>query len=150
MSKRHATEALEDLQGIASPSSKRSRTREAESPIEGNSIASAFDNDGMNGHTAVAADDGDDEFEGADVAPITAPTRQSNPAAGYDDLYLDTIDRNVLDFDFEKLCSISLSNINVYACLVCGRYFQGRGPKSHAYFHSLDEDHHVDPGDLGF
>ena len=38
--------------------------------------------------------------------------------------YLDTIDRAVLDFDFEKLCSISLSNNNVYACLVCGKYFQ--------------------------
>ena len=39
--------------------------------------------------------------------------------------YLDTINRHVLDFDFEKLCSISLSRINVYACLVCGKYFQG-------------------------
>lgn len=34
--------------------------------------------------------------------------------------------RSVLDFDFEKLCSISLSHINVYACLICGKYFQGR------------------------
>ena len=33
--------------------------------------------------------------------------------------------RSVLDFDFEKLCSVSLSHINVYACLVCGKYFQG-------------------------
>ena len=40
--------------------------------------------------------------------------------------YLDTIDRAVLDFDFEKLCSISLSNNNVYACLVCCKYFQVR------------------------
>lgn len=87
-------------------------------------------------------DDDDDDFDG-DEAPITAPTRQAAPTDGYDDLYLDTIDRNVLDFDFEKLCSVSLSNINVYACLVCGKYFQGRGPKSHAYFHALDEDHHV-------
>lgn len=39
--------------------------------------------------------------------------------------YLDTINRQVLDFDFEKLCSVSLSRINVYACLVCGKYFQG-------------------------
>jgi hypothetical protein len=38
--------------------------------------------------------------------------------------YLDTIDRSVLDFDFEKLCSVSLSRINVYACLICGKYFQ--------------------------
>lgn len=36
------------------------------------------------------------------------------------------INRNLLDFDFEKLCSVSLSNINIYACLVCGKYFQGR------------------------
>ena len=34
--------------------------------------------------------------------------------------------RHVLDFDFEKLCSVSLSHINVYACLVCGKYFQGK------------------------
>lgn len=34
--------------------------------------------------------------------------------------------RSVLDFDFEKLCSISLSHINAYACLVCGKYFQGK------------------------
>lgn len=40
--------------------------------------------------------------------------------------YLDTIDRSILDFDFEKLCSVSLSNNNVYACLVCGKYFQGK------------------------
>ena len=39
--------------------------------------------------------------------------------------YLDTINRSILDFDFEKLCTVSLSNNNVYACLVCGKYFQG-------------------------
>jgi U4/U6.U5 tri-snRNP-associated protein 2 len=31
----------------------------------------------------------------------------------------------------------------VYACLVCGNYFQGRGQRSHAYFHSLELNHHV-------
>jgi len=36
-----------------------------------------------------------------------------------------------------------LSNLNVYACLVCGKYFQGRGLKSHAYTHSLEAGHHV-------
>ena len=41
--------------------------------------------------------------------------------------YLGTIKRHLLDFDFEKLCSISLSNKNIYACLVCGKYFQGKG-----------------------
>ncbi|KAI7752100.1 hypothetical protein M8C21_023111 [Ambrosia artemisiifolia] len=57
--------------------------------------------------------------------------------------YLDTVNRQVLDFDFEKFCSVSLSNLNVYACLVCGKYFQGRGPNSHAYTHSLEAGHHV-------
>uniref|UniRef100_H2Z994 ubiquitinyl hydrolase 1 n=1 Tax=Ciona savignyi TaxID=51511 RepID=H2Z994_CIOSA len=57
--------------------------------------------------------------------------------------YLDTINRSLLDFDFEKLCSVSLSHLNVYACLVCGKYFQGRGRKSHAYTHSVEFNHHV-------
>lgn len=57
--------------------------------------------------------------------------------------YLDTVNRQVLDFDFEKFCSVSLSNLNVYACLVCGKYFQGRGRNSHAYTHSLEASHHV-------
>ncbi|CAO1633644.1 unnamed protein product [Parajaminaea phylloscopi] len=59
------------------------------------------------------------------------------------DLYLETINRSLLDFDFEKLCSVSLSNINIYACLVCGKYFQGRGKSSYAYFHAIDEGHRV-------
>lgn len=57
--------------------------------------------------------------------------------------YLDTINRQYLDFDFEKLCSVSLTRINVYACLVCGKYFQGRGTNTHAYTHSVAEGHHV-------
>ncbi|KAK6633805.1 U4/U6.U5 tri-snRNP-associated protein 2 [Polyplax serrata] len=57
--------------------------------------------------------------------------------------YLDTINRQVLDFDFEKLCSVSLSRINVYACLVCGKYFQGRGTNTLAYTHSVSDGHHV-------
>ena len=48
-----------------------------------------------------------------------------------------------LDFDFEKCCSISLSRVNVYACLVCGAYFQGRGPGTHAHTHSVEEGHHL-------
>ncbi|KAH7106768.1 cysteine proteinase [Auriculariales sp. MPI-PUGE-AT-0066] len=59
------------------------------------------------------------------------------------DLYLDTVNRNTLDFDFEKLCSVCLSNIHIYGCLVCGKYFQGRGKSSYAFAHSVAEDHHV-------
>ncbi|RAL60995.1 hypothetical protein DID88_010091 [Monilinia fructigena] len=54
----------------------------------------------------------EDEDEDEDLQ-VGVP-REKAPMEGYDDLYLDTINRNVLDFDFEKLCSISLSNINVY------------------------------------
>lgn len=57
--------------------------------------------------------------------------------------YLDTINHQLLDFDFEKVCSISLSDQNVYACLVCGKYFKGRGPHTHAQTHSVQSDHHV-------
>ncbi|BGO98800.1 Ubiquitin carboxyl-terminal hydrolase 10 [Rhodotorula toruloides] len=59
------------------------------------------------------------------------------------DLYLDTINRAALDFDFERLCSVTLSHNHIYACLVCGKYFQGRGKSTPAYAHALNEDHHV-------
>ncbi|KAG5184893.1 hypothetical protein JKP88DRAFT_257423 [Tribonema minus] len=39
--------------------------------------------------------------------------------------------------------SVTLSNQNVYACLVCGKYFQGRGRSTHAYTHSVQHSHHV-------
>lgn len=57
--------------------------------------------------------------------------------------YLDTINRKLLDFDFEKICSVTLRSSNVYACLVCGRYFQGRSVNSPAYSHSINAEHHV-------
>lgn len=60
-----------------------------------------------------------------------------------DNLLFSQINRAILDFDFEKVCSVSLSNINIYGCLVCGKYFQGRGRKSYAYAHSIHDDHHV-------
>ncbi|KAI1776142.1 cysteine proteinase [Hypoxylon cercidicola] len=137
--KRQATEALEELQGVDSPAPKRSRLNEG--PDVNGVSASLSDAKLDNAHPV--EDEDEDEDDGFEDEPSKAPIRQSAPTEGYDDLYLDTIDRNVLDFDFEKLCSISLSNINVYACLVCGKYFQGRGPKSHAYFHSLEVGHHV-------
>ncbi|KAJ4388749.1 Ubiquitin carboxyl-terminal hydrolase 10 [Gnomoniopsis smithogilvyi] len=149
MSKRLASEALEEALNADSPASKRSRigdpdsTPEAEAHQNGGAEQDGHsrraNGDHANGHDAEDPEDSDLD----DLTPVKAPLRQAAPTAGYDDLYLDTIDRNTLDFDFEKLCSISLSNINVYACLVCGKYFQGRGPKSHAYFHALEDGHHV-------
>jgi len=57
--------------------------------------------------------------------------------------YLDTINCDALDFDFEKRCSISLADVHAYGCLVCGKYFAGRGKSTHAYAHSLERAHHV-------
>lgn len=150
MAKRHASEALDELAGVDSPASKKSRLDDfssGPSTTNGRDIderRELYNNDLENAQKGAVdeAEDSEEDFEDDEVEE-KAPIRQAAPTEGYDDLYLDTIDRNVLDFDFEKLCSISLSNINVYACLVCGRYFQGRGLKSHAYFHALEEDHHV-------
>lgn len=60
-----------------------------------------------------------------------------------DSPYISTIRRQMLDFDFEKLCSVSLNNQNVYVCLVCGKYYQGKSRSTHAYTHSLEADHHI-------
>ena len=58
--------------------------------------------------------------------------------------YLDTIQRSLLDFDFEPSCSVSLeSGPHVYGCLVCGKFFRGRGKQTPAYTHSVDDGHFV-------
>jgi U4/U6.U5 tri-snRNP-associated protein 2 len=162
MPKRQALEPLEDVVDAPSPASKRARVEDEEmqspGPVNGASTNGRLmsprpqDQDNIDILGAEAEEhaeleeagaqsyDQDDEVE---ESAVTAPRRQAAPEEGYTDLYLDTIDRKVLDFDFEKLCSVTLSNINVYACLVCGKYYQGRGPKSQAYFHALEEGHHV-------
>ena len=57
--------------------------------------------------------------------------------------YIKTIKRYLLDFDLEKICSVSLSKLNIYGCLTCGKFYQGRGITTYAYSHSLQEDHHL-------
>lgn len=51
------------------------------------------------------------------------------------------INRKLLDFDFEKICSVTLSPLNCYACLTCGKYFQGRTEGTPAYQHALHHEH---------
>lgn len=149
MSKRQAVEAFDDLNGVDSPASKKSRVENFHEFHNGADLpsrtkAEQAEDQHSNGSLPSAQEEGgEDGLDDYETQQAKRTIRQNAPTEGFDDLYLDTIDRNVLDFDFEKLCSISLSNINVYACLVCGKYFQGRGPKSHAYFHALDVGHHV-------
>ncbi|MCJ1435958.1 hypothetical protein MMC27_005334 [Xylographa pallens] len=169
MAKRRAEEPLEELAYRDSPSSKKVRVEfipDESTRSNGFSTSSAapnringyeFEEDERNGNDILAAADQlEEELQEAAASPspseledegdrsaFVTHSRQNAPVEGYTDLYLDTINRSVLDFDFEKLCSVTLSNINVYACLVCGKYFQGRGPKSQAYFHALEIGHHV-------
>lgn len=167
MSKRPADLSQEEQQRAGSSASKKARVeddipeddpRNGAVPAQrasgqeleqhdrsGENVLAAVDKEGEALDEAAKArspDEGSSDID-EDAPAIAAPTRQSEPMEGYGDLYLDTINREILDFDFEKLCSVSLSNINIYACLVCGKYFQGRGPKSHAYFHALEVAHHV-------
>ncbi|KAF3920579.1 hypothetical protein ABW21_db0200846 [Orbilia brochopaga] len=147
MSKRAPDETLEELvlSGIGSPRSKRVKTdsiADEEEILNSTATAAEPPANGV-GKLTIQLDDDEDLDDADPPAESEAKKWKDGPPAEFSDLYLDTVNRNLLDFDFEKLCSISLSNINVYACLVCGKYFQGRGQNSHAYFHSLDENHHV-------
>ena len=76
-------------------------------------------------------------LDGVDLTPAGAPPPIQCP-------YMDTIQRSVLDFDLEPACSVSLvTSPHIYACLVCGKYFRGRGLHTPAYTHSVEESHFV-------
>jgi U4/U6.U5 tri-snRNP-associated protein 2 len=153
MAKRPADEPLEATIAAHSPASKRARVDDVadqdlpppppppEDPVANGRAAQNGVSSTHNGagEDATRSDDLEDE----DLDQPVPSARQREPTKGYSDLYLDTINRARLDFDFEKLCSVTLSNINVYACLVCGKYFGGRGHKTPAYFHALEVGHHV-------
>ncbi|KAJ7070607.1 cysteine proteinase [Mycena amicta] len=100
-------------------------------------------NDGERPSKRAKVSNEDEEEEGREEMPQEPTTGRAA------DQYLDTtlmpvkINRAALDFDFEKVCSVSTTNINIYGCLVCGKYFQGRGRNSYAYSHSIHDDHHV-------
>ncbi|KAG8387607.1 hypothetical protein BUALT_Bualt02G0038800 [Buddleja alternifolia] len=57
--------------------------------------------------------------------------------------FLDTVDRKCLDFDFVKKCSLTGRNVDVYACLVCGKYYHGRKEGFSAHTHSIEAGHRV-------
>mmetsp|Transcript_43354 Transcript_43354/g.130013 ORF Transcript_43354/g.130013 Transcript_43354/m.130013 type:complete len:540 (-) Transcript_43354:664-2283(-) len=94
------------------------------------------------GQAATAGDaGGDDEDDERIMLPVS--TSRAVVKQGKECPYLDTISRQNLDYDFERCCSVSLSHVNVYGCLVCGKYFQGRGLSTQAYTHSLETGHHM-------
>jgi len=48
----------------------------------------------------------------------------------------------MLDFD-NNVCCVTLSPINIYVCLICGKAYQGRGESTPAYLHSLEDLHQL-------
>ena len=162
MAKRPAEEPLEDSVATAdSPASKKARVAiiaedippppppPPDEPTYANGQYTTNDNpdiihaDRKQHAELEEANASSDEEEDDDNDEDIPTSRLKEAAEGYQDLYLDSIDRSVLDFDFLRQCSITLSNQNVYACLVCGKYFSGRGLKTPAYFHALEVGHHV-------
>lgn len=143
MAKRRAQEPLEEAVLQTSPASKKPKvhaTVEDDVP----SPPRAFANGKGAPREQHAELEEADALDGEEEEDERTPTqRQREAADGYQDLYLDSINRSILDFDFLRQCSITLSNQNVYACLVCGKYFSGRGVKTPAYFHALEVGHHV-------
>jgi U4/U6.U5 tri-snRNP-associated protein 2 len=91
------------------------------------------------------ASDGDDSDSDAPLS--FKARRRAREASGRDAAtlcpYLDTVTRRNLDFDIEKVCSVTLSSHNVYACLVCGVFFGGRGRATPAYAHAVEAGHFV-------
>ena len=68
-------------------------------------------------------------------SPTAKETNQQCP-------YLDTITRTLLDFDLPISCSVTLSSCpHVYACLVCGQYFRGKGWGTPAHTHAMECNH---------
>ena len=82
--------------------------------------------------------DGDVDHDSNKVGKIDVQRKRSVPK-----VYLDQIDMKKLDFDREKVCSVTLSRSNVYCCLSSGKYLQGRGQNSVAFKHAIESDHHV-------
>ncbi|KAL9186722.1 hypothetical protein ACHAXT_005960 [Thalassiosira profunda] len=88
------------------------------------------------------------------AAASTGDATSNNPSTSAEPAcpYLDTISRPSLDFeDRLPACSVTLERSpHIYACLVCGKFFRGRGKQTPAYTHSVEEGHfvyvHLDKG----
>lgn len=79
---------------------------------------------------------GIDLLENLPAKKLATDVRKDSP-------YLSSIKRHLLDFDQEKVCSISNSKTNVYCCLVCGVFYTGKGKDTYAYKHALEQAHYL-------
>ncbi|KAK9811833.1 hypothetical protein WJX72_010978 [[Myrmecia] bisecta] len=129
-----------DLEGPASANGDYKRSRQDDDQPTHHKSDAATKEEPTDPAASATADSADEDDQ--PVVPAYGGGRAAT-RRGKDCPYLDTVSRQNLDFDFEKCCSVSLSPVNVYACLVCGKYFQGRGPNTHAFTHSLESNHHM-------
>lgn len=122
--------------------------QEVKSPTPSRKAMSIADSFGEVGAESKAADDEGSSAgvkEEGDVVDESyfAYAPQGGPSQPVRCPYLDTVCRPLLDFDMAKTCSVTLSDQNVYACLVCGKFFQGRGKITPLYTHSVQFGHFV-------
>ena len=103
--------------------------------------AAALATNGIDDSTNIHASSGTSDAAGA-ISPSGA-AKNNDERLRVKCPYLDTINRHIIDTDMEKVCSVTLSNLHVYVCLVCGKYFQGRGKATPAYTHSVQCGHFV-------
>ncbi len=113
--------------------------------------------EGEGGVLAAAEDDDDDDDEikkskskshhhHSSTVVVTSSsannTMMMQQQKAYNYYLLSFVNRHLLDFDFEKRCSVSLVKDNCYCCLTCGQFFAGRGSKTPAYTHALERENH--------
>lgn len=82
----------------------------------------------------------DDEFD--DLEDKVQPENETIKYTD-SDIYFDTINRRVLNFDMPLICSVSLATTNIHICLVCSKYLQGASLDSPANAHAIDTNHHI-------
>mgnify|MGYP003365504717 CR=1 FL=1 len=83
--------------------------------------------------------------EGTDTPAKKKQRTISDSELSSEDLHqlIQTINNKKLDFDSERICSITLSKLNIYGCLTCGKFFKGFSERSPTFLHSINENHRL-------
>lgn len=86
--------------------------------------------------------DDDDDYSGDEHIEVVKRVRRTEKVT-LPNAYIDEINIKRLDFDKERICCVTLSRSNIYCCLSCGKYLQGRGRSTVMFKHSIEQKHHV-------
>ncbi|CAB4254385.1 similar to Saccharomyces cerevisiae YFR005C SAD1 Conserved zinc-finger domain protein involved in pre-mRNA splicing, required for assembly of U4 snRNA into the U4/U6 particle [Maudiozyma barnettii] len=88
----------------------------------------------------------DEEIQTTQQQEHPKTKRQKQPVSIQDEevqSLMKTINRKKLDFDSEKICSVTLSKLDIYGCLICGKYYRGCKERTPAFLHSVSDDHRL-------